>query len=49
MSSRNLSLRRVRQLLSADLVRTQREGYFVLYRVAPRTLDELAAQLITLG
>jgi DNA-binding transcriptional ArsR family regulator len=37
--------RHLRQLLSADLVRTQREGYFVLYRVAPRTLDDLAAQL----
>jgi DNA-binding transcriptional ArsR family regulator len=41
--------RHLRQLLSADLVRTEREGYFVLYRVAPRTLDELAAQLVTLG
>jgi DNA-binding transcriptional ArsR family regulator len=41
--------RHLRQLLDADLVRTQRQGYYVLYRVAPRTLDELAAQLVTLG
>ncbi|MFL6143599.1 MAG: DUF5937 family protein [Labedaea sp.] len=41
--------RHLRQLLDADLVRTHREGYYVLYQLAPHTLEELAAQLLILG
>lgn len=41
--------RHLRQLLDAELVRTQREGYYVLYRVDSRVLDDLAAALRALG
>lgn len=41
--------RHLRMLLDADLVTTHREGYYVLYRPVPLALDDLAAQLTTLG
>jgi DNA-binding transcriptional ArsR family regulator len=39
----------LRKLLGADLVHAHRDGYYVLYQVAPQAIDDLATQLVALG
>ncbi|KAA0921391.1 ArsR/SmtB family transcription factor, partial [Streptomyces apricus] len=47
--SPSVTSRHLHQLTQAGLTTAQREGYYVLYSLAPARLDEIATALITLA
>ncbi|MFF0473218.1 DUF5937 family protein [Streptomyces sp. NPDC004284] len=47
--SPSVTSRHLHQLTQAGLTTTQREGYYVLYALAPARLDQIATALITLA
>ncbi|MFH8842075.1 DUF5937 family protein [Streptomyces sp. NPDC017868] len=47
--SPSVTSRHLHQLTQAGLTTTQREGYYVLYTLAPARLDQIATTLITLA